>query len=341
MHPKSLIDSLLSLGKNLKWPALIGVAAGLIGSVTYYYFTKYPRQKVIARDVKRIGHDWEIFQFGKVGMNPGEFNMPNGLCVSDQGEVIVVENLGNRVQIFDAEGRFLLKFGGQGLRPGQFRLPNGIAIDKDDKIYVADSSNHRIQIFQKSGKGDNLRITYLKTLGTGKAGNADGQFNYPTGVCINERDGTIHVADMNNHRVQIFDKESNFLRKFGKKGSGMAEMNQPSGIALTSQGEIVVTEVAGARIHIFDHQGNHVRLIREKNDPAHLVVVKNAERKADDIYVTCSKNHVIKVYASESGEQLHEFGGAEKLFVPVGIGINQKTRRIYVASSLKHEIVVF
>jgi sugar lactone lactonase YvrE len=59
-----------------------------------------------------------------------------------------VEALFDAVQIFDAEGRFLLAFGERGLGPGQFWLPAGIFIDADDRVYVADTYNQRIQIFQ-------------------------------------------------------------------------------------------------------------------------------------------------------------------------------------------------
>jgi len=52
------------------------------------------------------------------------------------------------LQIFDADGNFLLQFGSQGNGKGQFERPTDIAISSKDIIYVADWGNHRIQKFR-------------------------------------------------------------------------------------------------------------------------------------------------------------------------------------------------
>ena len=53
----------------------------------------------------------------------------------------------------------------------------------------------------------------------GGPGTADGQFNSPVGVAIDTSDRII-VADLFNHRVQVFDSAGHFLFKFGSPGSG-------------------------------------------------------------------------------------------------------------------------
>ena len=53
---------------------------------------------------------------------------------------------------------------------------------------------------------------------TGEPGNQRGQFNEPRGVAVNECNGDLAVCDTENHRVQIFDVQGNFLKSIGKKG---------------------------------------------------------------------------------------------------------------------------
>ena len=81
--------------------------------------------------------------------------------------------------------------------------PWGVALDADDNIYVTDHANDVIKCYTK---GENKLLFYF-----GDRGERPGQFNKLTGISIDER-GRIIVADTDNHRVQIFDDEGNFLR---------------------------------------------------------------------------------------------------------------------------------
>ena len=48
------------------------------------------------------------------------------------------DTLNNRIEIFDADGKFIRAFGKTGDGPGYFARPKGIAIDGDGHIWVAD-----------------------------------------------------------------------------------------------------------------------------------------------------------------------------------------------------------
>jgi DNA-binding beta-propeller fold protein YncE len=63
----------------------------------------------------------------------------------------VVDNLNDRVQVFNAKGRFLSQWGSLGSGDGQFNDPEGIAVDAAGCVYVSDggdSDNHRVQVFR-------------------------------------------------------------------------------------------------------------------------------------------------------------------------------------------------
>ena len=65
----------------------------------------------------------------------------------------------------------------------------------------------------------------------GSKGEIDGQFQFPYAVACNSR-GDIIVADKNNHRIQVFDRNGKFMFKFGSNGSGSGQFDQPSGITV-------------------------------------------------------------------------------------------------------------
>jgi hypothetical protein len=70
------------------------------------------------------------------------------------------------------------------------------------------------------------------------------------------------VGDERNHRVQVFDSQGNFIRKWGSYGSGDGQFANPLGIALDQVGRVYVTDYDNtntwARVQIFDSEGNWI-----------------------------------------------------------------------------------
>jgi hypothetical protein len=75
------------------------------------------------------------------------------------------------------------------------------------------------------------------------------------------KDGTAYVLDMKDNRVKIFDVRGKFLRAFGKKGQGPGELNQPVGLIITPENEILVEDVLNQRLAIFTLAGKFLRHI--------------------------------------------------------------------------------
>jgi len=59
----------------------------------------------------------------------------------------VVDSENNRVEVFDADGRFVEKWGERGIGPGEFSQPTAIAVDCNGDVYVADTNNNRVERF--------------------------------------------------------------------------------------------------------------------------------------------------------------------------------------------------
>jgi len=130
--------------------------------------------------------------FGHMGDGPGEFNRPEGLCVDKQDRLYVADSCNHRIQIFDAQGKFLRSYGKAGRAVGELSYPYDIVVDAEGRQYVCEFGNSRIQVFDA---GDHpIEII-------GGPGAEPGKFANPWGVALDSR-GNLYVADSQNHRVQ-------------------------------------------------------------------------------------------------------------------------------------------
>ena len=59
-----------------------------------------------------------------------------------------------------------------------------------------------------------------------------------------------------NHRVQVFDLNGTFLRKWGTQGNLEGQLNQPMGIDVDDSGKVYVAEFGGNnRVSVFSTAG--------------------------------------------------------------------------------------
>ncbi|HNT75322.1 MAG TPA: TIGR03663 family protein [Anaerolineae bacterium] len=81
----------------------------------------------------------------------GVFYGPRSIAVGPEGAIYVADTGNQRVQVFDAEGRFLTEFGGAGDALGRLNEPTGLAVDAGGQVFVADTWNQRVQVFTSDG----------------------------------------------------------------------------------------------------------------------------------------------------------------------------------------------
>lgn len=163
------------------------------------------RRRLYVVDVKanRVAvFDSEKFEFLRYiggpstpeGLEPGRFSAPANAAVDRAGNLFVTDTWNHRVQVFDAQGKFVRAFGTHGVRPGNFVRPKGIAVDSEGHIYVADSEFNNFQVFTPEGQ---------PLLAVGALGNAPGEFTLLAGLAIDAED-RIYTTEQFNGRVQIF-----------------------------------------------------------------------------------------------------------------------------------------
>lgn len=171
----------------------------------------------------------------------------------------------------------------------------------------------------------------------GEFGVMEGQFTEPSGVAVNAQNDII-VADTNNHRIQIFDKEGRFKFQFGECGKRDGQLLYPNRVAVVKQsGDIIVTERSPThQIQIYNQYGQFVRKFGANilQHPRGVTV----DNKGRIIVVECKVMRVL--IFDQSGNVLQKFGCSKHLEFPNGVVVNDK-QEIFISDNRAHCVKVF
>ena len=85
------------------------------------------------------------------------------------------------------------------------------------------------------------------------------KFSEPTSIAIHYRTGDIYIGDMGKDRVQVFNRDGDFLFMFNEK------MNQPRGICISSN-KVYVTQFDGHCINLYELDGTLIKRVGSKGD---------------------------------------------------------------------------
>ena len=159
-----------------------------------------------------------------------------------------------------------LSLGTAGNAIGQLNTPRGLAVAQDGSLYVADSRNNRIDHFDING-------IFLQSFGKISPGcpyattpppNVPiGTFCEPWGVAVSPDGQWVYVADTWNHRIQKFTASGEPVKAWGTPNydpvsSGPFGLWGPRGIAVDSQGHVLVADTGNKRIIVYGGDGNFI-----------------------------------------------------------------------------------
>jgi len=171
----------------------------------------------------------------------------------------------------------------------------------------------------------------------GEFGILEGQFTEPSGVAVTN-DNEIVVADTNNHRIQVFDKDGNFRFQFGEVGKRDGQLLYPNRVAVfSSNGDIIVTERSPThQVQIFSKFGHFIRKFGAD-------VLQHPRGVAVDswgriIVVECKVMRV--VIFDTVGNVLNKFSCSRHLEFPNGVTVNDQ-QEIFISDNRAHCVKVF
>ena len=97
------------------------------------------------------------------------------------------------------------------------------------------------------------RLPVPRQVGQQRAG--PGQFLFAYDLAVNKNTGVQYVADTEQHRIVKFGPDGAALGAWGGLGAGDTQFNQPSGVAVDTEGNVWVADKLNNRIKKFDQNG--------------------------------------------------------------------------------------
>jgi sugar lactone lactonase YvrE len=162
----------------------------------------------------------------------GLFNLAHSVHVGPDGAIWASDPNAHVVHKFSPDGQVLMTLGKKGVSGDDasreaFNQPNAIGFAPNGDVYVSDGyGNSRVVHFTADGK-------FVRIIG-GRKGSGQGELQVPHGVAIDPQ-GRIVVADSDNKRLSVFDKDGRFVKAIAAPSRG--------GVVAAADGTLYVSDV--------------------------------------------------------------------------------------------------
>lgn len=235
--------------------------------------------------------------FGGQGTGAGLFEDARTIGVDGQGRIYVGEYQGGRVQVFDAEGKFITQW----LVDPEFPLVD-MAVARDGTVYIvqrgevrmyAGASGKSLGIYP--GKLQDAEDVYLPLDGGLLAASIsfsddilrfdrDGLLvmNIPEAVSgvtgdseltmrvVEDGLGNLYALGGFNEAIFKYNPQGKFINQFGSSGDETGQFRALQDLAVDGQGRVYVGDFKG--IQVFDENGRYLGLIDVEGSASGLVV---------------------------------------------------------------------
>ena len=177
----------------------------------------------------------------------------------------------------------------EGKAPGELLSPHAVAIDINNRIFIAEGSvsqqHARISVFSEKGE---YQTSFTHQY-----------FKCPRGIAIHG--DNLYVTDTQVHAIYKFKIETDFplVAEQGSEGTQTGEFITPTNLAVSTQGDVYVTDYHNNRVQILNSSLQHLRNLTEQL----IKLPRDIKLTADEVYVLCDDSPCILVF-SHAGERL-------------------------------------
>src|ERR1700690_465114 len=228
----------------------------------------------------------------------------SGVAVDPHGNIYISANIQNRVFRVNVSGNLTVLagtgtpgWGGDGgpAVGAQLNSPVSVATDAAGNVYIADQANHVIRAINTGNSPVTMANVTIQpgdiatVAGTGNAGyNQDGivatlaQLNSPSGVALDST-GNLYIADQGNARIRKVDAGTGKISTVAGTGAAgynqdgiaatLAQLNNPSGVALDSTGNVYIADQSNRIIRAVNTQGSAVTVASVLIEPGNIATV--------------------------------------------------------------------
>ena len=245
------------------------------------------------------------------------YDAADDLFIADTARNQVFEvSVGGAISIVAGNGTQGFAGDGGPAAAAQLNAPMSVAVAADGTLYIADTGNQRIRVVQ------NGNITTFAGTGiggfTGDGGPATAAaLNHPVALAL-DATGALFVCDQGNERVrrisagQIATIAGDGVQGFAGDGGAAisAELNDPSGVAVSSDGRIFIADTNNQRVRVIGTNGivstfagTGVAGISGDGGPASAAQLSRptglAVDTANDLFISDENNHRLRRVASD------------------------------------------
>ena len=171
------------------------------------------------------------------------------------------------------------------------------------------------------------------------------QLLQPTGIAYSSLNNELWVVETAAHRITVFNREGEVIKRIGKRGDAPLEFNFPTFIWIDKAGFVYIVDSMNFRIQILNPEGELVYYFGQTGDATGYFARPKgiATDSFGNIYVVDGLFHSVQIF-DKNGKFLFHFGqqGREdgQFWMPSGIYIDSNDY-IYVADSYNARIQVF
>jgi DNA-binding beta-propeller fold protein YncE len=248
-----------------------------------------------------------------------------GVAVNSKGHIFVYSRGGHTQLLeFDADGNFKRTIGDDLYG---FVFAHAVRVDKDDNLWCVDEGSNMVIEFNPEGRvlmvfGRKPEAVEHQAAGEPSPPQPEWMFDRPTDVTWDAA-GDIFVSDgYGNSRVVKHDKDGNWVKAWGKRGTAPGEFHTPHSIVADAQGNVYVADRENSRIQVFDADGNFLKQWTNVGAPWALCitpgphqVLYSSDSTVGRIYKLDLSGNLLGAFG-KPGKQLGQFGWVHEMACP-------------------------